>query len=395
MARSRLEDRSACLGIYAHFPFCLSKCRYCNFNSYEFDASLARAYVTALLEDIAREAVQWSGRTGRRFSTVYLGGGTPSLLKERQLAAIIGSLARCFEVAPSAEVTLECNPATVDAASLAAARRLGVTRLSIGVQSLDERELGLLGRRHTAEEARQAIEAAGRAGFSEVSIDLMIGIPGQTRASLARTLAGILGVASHVSVYMLSVEPETPLRRMVLAGDVALPDEETVRDLYALACEVLAAKGLMPYEISNFCLPGHACRHNELYWRRGNYAGVGAGAHSHRDGWRYSKIRLPSDYIASIARTGQALDMSEHLSSDQMVLEEIMLAMRTRRGLEPEVLALRYGLDRSRFDRVFAELEGDGLLVKEGNFVALSPKGVLVGDTVIAEIVGSLSPPVA
>jgi oxygen-independent coproporphyrinogen-3 oxidase len=289
-------------------------------------------------------------------------------------------------------VTLECNPATVDRAKLAAFRRLGVTRLSVGVQSLDDRELGSLGRVHSASDAVATLEAAVEAGFSEVSADVMLGIAGQTRSSLAATLSGLLQRASHVSIYMLSVDGGTPLERLVACGQVSLPDEEAVAGLYSYAARRLAAAGLLAYEISNFSLPGHRCRHNEIYWRRGNYVGLGAGAHSHLDGWRYSKIGDPREYIRSVSETGQAVAMSEHLSSDEMLLEDVMLAMRTERGLDTRSLASRYQLDTYRLARVLAELAGDGLVVRKGNFVALSPNGILVGDAVVGHLASSLAP---
>jgi oxygen-independent coproporphyrinogen-3 oxidase len=384
------DERPSPQGIYVHFPFCLSKCKYCSFNSSEFEAGLADAYVNALMRDIENEAARWAG-TGR-FTTIYFGGGTPSLASELQLGATLRSLQRGFDVDPAAEVTVECNPATVDRAKLAAFKRLGVTRLSIGVQSLCDRELGFLGRAHTRTDALETLEAAREAGFTDVSVDLMIGIAGQTRSSLRATLAGVLGRASHLSIYILSVEAGTPLECLVASREVVLPGEEAIRELYGFAADLLAAKGFLAYEISNYSLPGCTCRHNEIYWRRGNYAGLGAGAHSHRNGWRYSKMRLPHEYIASVLTTGEAIDMSEHLSAGQMLLEDVMLAMRTRQGLDHEVLALRYGLDAGRLGRVLAGLAGDGLVVREGNFVALSPKGILVGDAVVAEIASSLAP---
>jgi oxygen-independent coproporphyrinogen-3 oxidase len=325
---------------------------------------------------------------------MYLGGGTPSLASERQLESILDSLRQGFDVDPAAKVTVEANPATVDLAKLAALRQLGVTRLSIGVQSLCDRELGFLGRVHTRSDALTALKLAGEAGFTDVSVDIMIGLVGQTRSSLAATLTGVLGGASHVSIYILSVEAGTPLERMVASREVILPGEETVRDLYEFAADLLVAKGFLPYEISNYSLPGRTCRHNEIYWRRGNYAGVGAGAHSHRNGWRYSKARRPREYITSVLGTGEAVEMSEHLSPGQMLLEDVMLAMRTRQGLDPGLLALRYDFDAGRLGRVLAELAGEGLVVIKGNFVALSPKGILVGDAIVAEIASSLAPAV-
>jgi len=392
MALGRPDEGPSPQGIYVHFPFCLSKCRYCGFNSYEFDAGSADSYASALLGDIENEAARWTEGGAGRFSTIYLGGGTPSLASEQQLEAVLDSLRQSFEIDQAAEVTVECNPATVDRAKLQAFRRLGITRLSIGVQSLCDRELASLGRVHTPSDALGALEAAREAGFTDVSVDLMIGIAGQTRSSLETTLAGVLGRASHVSVYILSVEAGTLLERMVASGEVTLPGEETVRDLYGFAGVLLAAKGFLPYEISNYSLPGYTCRHNEIYWRRGNYVGIGAGAHSHRNGWRYSKAPRPRDYAASVLLPGGAIDMSEHLSPCQMLLEEVMLAMRTRQGLDPRLLALRYDLDTGRLGRVLAELAGEGLVVRKGNFVALSPTGILVGDAIVAEIASSLAP---
>ena len=378
-------------GIYVHIPFCLAKCRYCNFNSFPSRQGVPDAYIDALLGDLENEARRWDAEKKGAFASIYFGGGTPSLLEVDQMATIITSLRNAYSMEADVEVTVECNPATVNLTKLAAYRDLGVTRLSIGVQSLCGDELESLGRIHKAADALEALEAAHEAGFANLSADVMLGIPGQGLASLAKTLDGIARYVTHVSVYMLTLEPGTPLHIMAARGAVELPDEETVTDLYEHARHILTQKGFSRYEISNYCLPGYECLHNDIYWQRGNYAGLGAGAHSHQDGWRYSKMRDAWAYMKIASRSGEVIDLSENLTADEMLLEDLMLGLRTARGVDLDYLASRYGMGSDRVPHLVEHLLKEGHLVKRGNYVALSPRGVLVHDAISQALASAVS----
>lgn len=374
-------------GIYVHIPFCLAKCAYCDFNSYPARGGVPEWYLAGLARDIAREAGAWP----ERFETVYFGGGTPSLLEPGQVAGIMECLANSFMLAAEPEITLECNPATVTRASLACYRAAGVTRVSVGVQSLSEQELRVLGRKHDPDQALAALAAARRAGFADVSADVMIGIPGQTAASLAATLKRVVDRVTHVSVYMLTIEPGTPLADWVLGGLVREPDDETLADLYQRAASILAAGGLARYEISNFARAGRPSRHNLNYWRRGNYVGIGAGAHSHRYGRRCAKIRSPSDYSRASASSASVVDFEETLSADQQVLEEIMLGLRTSMGIAARLPERLTPAGRAALAGKVRELVRGGLVVRECDTFTLSPKGILLHDAVCGELARALS----
>jgi oxygen-independent coproporphyrinogen-3 oxidase len=387
-------------GIYVHVPYCLAKCRYCDFNSYPVRGGVPGSYIEALVTDIEAEGLLWRedrpvpgdavpGDEG--FATIYLGGGTPSLLSPEQARTIVGALRSSFAVAADAEITMECNPATVDLPKLEAFRACGINRLSVGVQSLDPRELAFLGRLHGPGEALEALAWARRAGFEDLSADLMLGIPGQTHRSFEASLDGVLTGLTHVSVYMLTAERGTPLAEMVAGGLAVLPDEITAARQYERAARLLAARGFRRYEISNWCLEGHRCRHNDIYWRRGEYVGVGAGAHSHRGGSRSAKIADPGRYARALNAGGNAVEFQETLTGRQVMLEEIMLGLRTDSGLKPSLLARGRGAWRSVLDARLADLVAGGLLVKGRNNLTLSPKGVLLHEAVCGFLADGLT----
>jgi len=366
-------------GIYVHIPFCESKCCYCAFNSRPTRAGVPVDYVSALLLDIEAESAVWAPT---RFGSVYVGGGTPSLLSPRQLGAIMGALRRRFRIDTGAEVTIECNPGTLDLARAGAYRDLGVNRVSVGVQSLCDAELKALGRRHKATDSLAALEAVRSAGFEKVGADLMLGIPGQSIESLDATLEQLSARVDHVSAYLLSIEPGTEFERMAALGRLDLPAEDTVLGLYDYADWKLRAGGFSRYEVSNWSRPGSECLHNLMYWERGDYAGIGAGAHSHRSGLRYSRVEDPEEYTGRIGGGIDPVDMRERLTQDQILLEEIMLGLRTERGLDLTALSERREIDDRRLDDAIAGLVGQGLIARIGNSLKLSPNGFKVCDSV-------------
>jgi oxygen-independent coproporphyrinogen-3 oxidase len=343
-------------------------------------------YVSALLLDIERESAGW---TEAGFESVYFGGGTPSLLSPCQVESIIDTLHGCFRIEENAEVTMECNPGSMDTARLRAYRNLGINRISVGVQSVSDAELKALGRRHRAAEALAALETARAAGFDNLSADLMLGIPGQHPDSLRTTLKQLAGLVDHVSAYLLSVEPGTEFARQADLGRLDLPDSDEVVGLFEQADRDLEAGGFTRYEVSNWSRPGFECRHNLMYWRRGEYAGVGAGAHSHRGVIRYSRVESPAEYVARIARGDDPVDMRERLTGKQKLIEEIMLGLRTRRGLDLSTLREAPEIDSRGMDAAIVDLVEEGLLFKNGNFLQLSPKGIKVCDSVTESVSAS------
>ena len=289
--------------LYLHIPFCRARCSYCDFNTYTTIGDLQGEYVAALAREI--RLVGESGRAagGRPVSvhTIFFGGGTPSLLTPEQTAVLLSAARDSFALAPDAEITMEANPGTVDEAWLAAVRALGVNRLSFGVQSALPHELTLLGREHDFAAAVSALAAARAAGFDNLNLDLIYGLPGQSVADWRRTLDAALPLGvEHISLYCLTIEPGTPMQRWLHNGTIMAPDPDTAADQYEAACHALAAAGYGHYEISNWARPGRECRHNVVYWRNEPYLGLGAGAHGMAGGYRYQVVRQPRTYIKRI-----------------------------------------------------------------------------------------------
>ena len=318
-------------GLYVHVPFCLTRCGYCDFNAYAGLGHLADRYASALRREAAIAAPAWRGV---RVDTVFFGGGTPTTLAPSTLVGILSELKERFEIAPDAEVTVEANPDTVDERSLTELRQGGFTRLSIGAQSFDPTVLAALERVHGAGSVRRAFAAAGGAGFDNVNVDLIFGTLGEAMSSWRRTLGEALALGpAHVSCYALTVEPATPLGRRVAAGVSATPDPDVQAELYEAAVESLGAEGYVHYEVSNWARPGFECRHNLGYWRREAYLGLGAGAHSHRDGRRWWNVRPPMAYLEEVERGALPTGGEERLGAGEATLEEVFLGLRTRTGV--------------------------------------------------------------
>jgi oxygen-independent coproporphyrinogen-3 oxidase len=373
-------------GVYIHIPFCRRRCAYCGFNSVPAGGRVPGAYVEALLTDISRQEEAWGEMPP---ASVYLGGGTPSLLTpgelERILAALPGGLS------PDSEVTLECNPEGLDPGRLRAYRELGVNRLSLGVQSLNDRDLRFLERTHDSAAAGRAVESAREAGFENLSADLMIGLPGQKTSCLVSDLRSLASHLQHLSIYMLSVEEGTPLAGLEKAGLLRLPAEEKTVELYLAAGECLEELGFGRYEISNWCRPGRGCHHNLNYWLCGDYLGVGAGAHSHRSGRRFARVGDPRRYAEAVRTGAGLLDMEETLTREQRLLEKVMLGLRLSCGVDASEIegASARGARAVSF---LSSLVESGEVTKEGRRLQLSAKGILVHDTIsegLAEVLHS------
>ena len=331
------DDDGPAFGVYLHWPFCLSKCPYCDFNSHVRREQIDEArWVRAFTAEIASTAARVSGRA---VSTIFFGGGTPSLMQPQTVAAVIEAIARHWPIAPDAEITLEANPTSVEAERFRGYRAAGVNRVSLGVQALDDRALAALGRTHSAREALDAVGVA-RAVFDRYSFDLIYARPEQTPEQWSRELrAALLEAGEHVSLYQLTIEPETPFAALHAAGKLHPPDENTARILYDVTQEICAAHGLPAYEISNHARPGGECRHNLVYWRAHEYAGIGPGAHGRLDiaGDRHATAteKRPEAWLARVEKEGHGLVTDEVLTTAEHADEFLLMGLRLAEGIDP------------------------------------------------------------
>lgn len=318
-------------GLYVHVPFCLSRCGYCDFNSYAGLGHLAPRYVRALLREAELVTPEW---VGEGFVSVFLGGGTPTALEVADLEALLAHLRERFGVASDAEVTIEANPDTLDRAKLEALLGAGYRRLSMGAQSFDERVLAALERSHRPDAVRRLVREARDVGYANLGLDLIYGVNGETLGSWERTLRETVGLApEHISAYALTIEPSTPLGRKVQAGLVPAPDPDLQADMFVLACELLGEAGYGHYEVSNWAKPGFECVHNLGYWERRPYVGLGAGAHSFRGDRRWWNIRSPQGYVERVEAGRLPVGGEERLEASDAYLEELFLRLRILEGV--------------------------------------------------------------
>ena len=323
-------------GVYIHWPFCLSKCPYCDFNSHVRREQIDEPrWVRAFAAEIAATAARVPGRT---VSTIFFGGGTPSLMRPATIAGVIEAMARHWRIAPDVEITLEANPTSVEAERFRGYRAAGVNRVSLGVQALEDRDLAALGRTHSAREALDALGVA-RAVFDRYSFDLIYARPGQTPEHWSSELRTALAEAGeHVSLYQLTIEPETPFAALHAAGKLRPPDEDTARILYDVTQDICAAHGLPAYEISNHARSGGECRHNLIYWRGHEYAGIGPGAHGRLDiaGERHATVteKRPEAWLAHVEKDGHGVVAEEMLTSAERADEFLLMGLRLAEGID-------------------------------------------------------------
>jgi len=328
-------------GVYIHWPFCLSKCPYCDFNSHVRREAIDEArFSRAFAAEIAATATRVPGRT---VSTVFFGGGTPSLMQPATIAAVLDAIARHWSVAADAEVTLEANPTSVEATRFRGYRTAGVNRVSLGVQALDDRALGELGRMHSAREALEAV-AVARATFDRFSFDLIYARPGQTPDEWASELKRALTQAGeHLSLYQLTIEPDTPFAALHAAGKLKTPGEDVARTLYDTTQEICAAHGLPAYEISNHARPGGECRHNLVYWRGHEYAGIGPGAHGRLnigrldiagDRHAIATEKRPETWLMRVETSGDGIVSDDVLTREEICDEFLLMGLRLAEGIE-------------------------------------------------------------
>jgi putative oxygen-independent coproporphyrinogen III oxidase len=374
-------------GIYVHWPFCLSKCPYCDFNSHVRNAPLDEARFLRGFETEIRHTAE--RLPGRAVSTVFFGGGTPSLMAPATAAAILDAIARHWSIEPEVEVTLEANPTSVEAGRLRAYRSAGVNRVSLGVQSFDDRALRQLGRLHSADEAMAALAVARRT-FDRVSFDLIYARPQQTPAAWRDELQRALNeAAEHLSLYQLTIETDTPFAKLHALGKLSVPDADAARALYELTQEITSARGLPAYEVSNHAAPGAECRHNLIYWRYGEYAGVGPGAHGRNliDGVRRATAteRHPERWLMRVESLGHGIVADDALTPEQEGDEMLLMGLRLAEGVDPQRFAEIRGrpLDPQRI----AALCEHGLLdVEAGARLRITSAGFPVLDAVVADL---------
>lgn len=361
-------------GIYVHVPFCLTRCGYCDFNAYAGLDHLAPVYLEALGREADLHAPDWEGES---IATIFLGGGTPTLISPEGIGSLLGHLRERFTVERDAEITIESNPDTVDEASFEGLLAAGVTRVSMGVQSFDPEVLVSLERVHGPDSARRAFGAARSAGVTDLSLDLIYGARGETDLSWRKTLDETVALGpEHVSAYALTIEPATSLGRAVAQGREPAPDPDVQADRYRIACEVLAAAGYEHYEVSNWARPGRESRHNLGYWRRSPYLGIGAGAHSFADGRRWWNVRPPQEYLDRVASGERPIGGEERLSEDEAAFEVLSLGLRVADGLPASLLD----------QEASARLADAGLLERAGERVRPTEEGWMVLNSLVLEL---------
>lgn len=409
------------VGIYIHIPFCQTRCTYCDFSTYAGIESLIPAYTTALCREIKRASERWGRLT---VPTIYFGGGTPSLLPRDSLVELLCALNRRFHVLDDAEVSLEANPGTIDTNELCGLRRMGVNRLSLGVQSTHAHELGLMGRIHTWPEAVEAVKAARDAGFDNLNLDFIFGLPGQTLPHWSETLEAALRLRpDHLSLYGLTIEKGTLLERRIANSELPEPDEDTAADMYSLAEEALAQAGFFHYEISNWAradldsrppasgseptdwwpqsaashleagletekISSLVCHHNLTYWRNEPWLGIGAGAHSWLSGQRWSNIDHPQDYIEALQQGDIPVVEIESIDRRLEMGETMMLGLRLAEGVDETRFHARFGRALgSVFGNELTHLRIAGLLEWDGHGARLTTRGRLLGNQVFMQFV--------
>ena len=373
------------LGLYLHVPFCVSHCTYCDFYTRSYEgSSAARGFASSLAREIGITADALSLR-GRVVDTLYLGGGTPSLLEPGDLEAILDGVSGVFSLDRAAEISLEANPESVTLDRLRAFRALGINRLSLGVQSFRRAILETLGRAHSPEEARDAFRAARRAGFDNLSLDLMLALPGQDREGLEEDLRAAVDLApDHLSAYLLEMDKETALRARIEKGELKPPTEDEAAEMYELTREVMGGSGLEQYEISSFARPGFQCRHNLKYWTDRPFLGCGPSAWSYLDGRRFRVTRDLEGYLEAVRR-GVLPDQEEDpVTPDLRFAEAVFAGLRLMEGIDLESLGRAHGVADPLASRLpkLRELEEAGLLLRRGSRIRLTPRALPVANEV-------------
>jgi putative oxygen-independent coproporphyrinogen III oxidase len=372
--------------LYIHWPFCLAKCPYCDFNSHVRDTVDHVVWESALISDMRHEA-ELAG--GEPLDSIFFGGGTPSLMPPQLVGRLLQEAERLWGFSPGIEITLEGNPSSVEAANYAELAVAGINRASLGLQALDDQTLHFLGRLHNADEGLKAVGIAQRA-FERVSIDLIYARPGQNAESWAAELAQAIAVGtSHLSLYQLTIEPGTRFETMVRRGDFSPLDEDACADLYAMTRGQTAVAGLAAYEISNHARSGEQSRHNLAYWRYQDYVGIGPGAHGRRGGLATVRHRKPENWLAAIADNQHGITEERALGVREQASEAMLMGLRLAEGVELGALAARFGLAEAELcdPGKLSFYEAQGLAWREGARIGVTPAGMPLLDGLLAELV--------
>ena len=371
------------LALYVHWPFCVSKCPYCDFNSHVRDTVDQDAWRDALLADLAHEA---NLLPNHRLTSIFFGGGTPSLMDPASVEAVISAAQNHWRAADDLEITLEANPNSAEAARFADLASAGVNRISLGLQSFDDASLAFLGRAHSAVEGQRAL-AAAQGAVDRVSFDLIYALPGDDEARWSATLDRALALGTeHLSLYQLTIEPGTRFATMVAKNEFEPLDLDISASLFELTQSRTAAAGLPAYEISNHARPGAESRHNLAYWRYRDYAGVGPGAHGRRSDLRTVRHKKPENFLAAVARNGHGLVEEEALSPTEAAHEALVMGLRLAEGIDPFALARRVGVERLVDEAAVERLIGHALLERKGSILRTTHAGRLLLDSILAEI---------
>jgi len=375
------------LGIYIHIPFCRSKCEYCDFCSIvPNSAGVIEHYTDSLILQME----DWHEKCKNyRVDSVYIGGGTPTFLDAKHICRILNALYDNFSVPRSAEISMECNPATADLKTLKKLRKAGVNRLSIGAQSANDNELRALGRIHNFKQFEECFDNARRAGFENINVDIMYGIPEQTEKSFAHTLSAVTALSpEHISLYALKIEDGTPFAAK--KDSLELPDDDTVYSMYVGAVKYFGARGYERYEISNFAKRGSACLHNLKYWHCDEYLGLGASAASYIDGERFTTTRELRKYIDGIEIIDSGIDIVDErddITSAKSMDEYVMLGMRLEEGVNVQDFKDRFGVDfATKYGAVLDEYVDDGFVIREDGFYRFSTAGMFVSNYILASV---------
>ena len=386
---SAASTGESALAIYIHWPFCQSKCPYCDFNSYARRTISEEQYLDAAIRELDHYAAETRGRP---VSSIFFGGGTPSLMAPQTVGALLDAVAKLWPIERTCEITLEANPSSVESARFEGYRSAGVNRVSLGVQSLSDDQLRFLGRLHTVAEARQALSVAGKY-FERVSFDLIYARPGQSEFEWRAELGEVLAMArGHLSLYQLTIEPETAFFDLNRRGKLRIPGQDLAADLYALTQEMCEAAGLPAYEVSNHAAPGEESRHNLTYWRYGDYLGIGPGAHGRitAGGKKYATaaVKAPAAWHERTRECGSGCEERFELDPRQQAEEAVLMGLRLSEGLDLGKLAVNTGF--SPAPQAILPLEKEGLLQRDGPRLVSTPQGRLVLNAIVEAIAAAL-----
>ncbi|MCE5312656.1 MAG: radical SAM family heme chaperone HemW [Nitrospiraceae bacterium] len=372
--------------LYIHIPFCLSKCRYCDFNSIPLNHKLSERYVGALINEMVQRS-----KDEPPINTVYIGGGTPTILDADQLREVMHHLRQNFDITSDAEITIEANPGTIDSGKLDAIISSGINRLSMGVQSFNDEELAFMGRLHKSADVEKAVNAARNAGFKNLSLDLIYGLPKQNVQQWQENLKKAFALMpEHISVYELTIEDGTPFADDLIMGRFNMPDEDLISDMYYLAIDKMAEAGFHQYEISNFARPGYECRHNLNYWNSGAYLGLGAGAHSFWNNIRSSNTKEITGYCNCIEKLSDTTAEQDFINEAEAVKETIFLGLRKVEGIDLSVLP---DDARNKIEKAASDLVRSSFVCLEGGCLKLSRKGLILSSEIIVRLLSGIESP--